>query len=79
LAVGQVALAAAVAFFVPFAVALGLSEAARRLSPKLGFLDRPGGHKAHEKAVPLRSSSLARRAWLHEATPCGSSSPPASY
>ncbi len=53
MAVGPVALAAAVAFFVPFGIALGLSTLARRLSPKIGFLDRPGGHKAHEKAVPL--------------------------
>jgi len=50
---GHVALAALIAFAVPFAIALVLSRLAIRIAPKIGFLDRPGGHKAHEHAIPL--------------------------
>src|SRR5271167_647822 len=36
-----------------FAVSAGLCALVRRLAPKLGLLDRPGGHKGHKRVTPL--------------------------
>ncbi len=36
-----------------FGLSAGLCGLARRWAPRLGFLDRPGGHKGHAAPVPL--------------------------
>jgi UDP-GlcNAc:undecaprenyl-phosphate/decaprenyl-phosphate GlcNAc-1-phosphate transferase len=36
-----------------FAISVSLCGVIRRLAPRLGFLDRPGGHKGHRAPVPL--------------------------
>jgi len=36
-----------------FAVSAGLTGVMRRLAPRIGLVDRPGGHKQHGREVPL--------------------------
>jgi UDP-GlcNAc:undecaprenyl-phosphate GlcNAc-1-phosphate transferase len=38
---------------VSFALSAMLCTVVRRIAPSVGFVDRPGGHKAHGKATPL--------------------------
>ncbi len=40
-------------FTVAFLLSVSLCALVRVLAPKLGLLDRPGGHKAHRRLVPL--------------------------
>jgi len=42
----------ALAFCLAFALSLGLTALVRRLSGRVGFVDRPGGHKQHAAPVP---------------------------
>ncbi|MFP4058740.1 MAG: glycosyltransferase family 4 protein [Candidatus Brocadiia bacterium] len=51
------------AFLVPFALSLALTCLARRLAPRLGFVDRPGGRKAHSRPVPLGGGVAMFVAW----------------
>ena len=36
-----------------FVLSAGLCLLARRMAPRLGFVDRPGGHKGHRAPTPL--------------------------
>jgi UDP-GlcNAc:undecaprenyl-phosphate/decaprenyl-phosphate GlcNAc-1-phosphate transferase len=45
--------AAAGLVIVAFALSLGLCGLMRRIAPRLGFVDRPGGHKGHREPTPL--------------------------
>jgi len=55
--------AAAAAFAAPFALSFVLTALARKVTPRLGFVDRPGGHKAHERAMPLGGGVAMFVAW----------------
>jgi UDP-GlcNAc:undecaprenyl-phosphate/decaprenyl-phosphate GlcNAc-1-phosphate transferase len=39
--------------FLAFLLSLGLCDLVRRIAPRLGFVDRPGGHKGHRAPTPL--------------------------
>jgi len=54
---------AAVAFVVPFVASIVLTAVALRVAPRLGFVDRPGGRKAHERAMPLGGGVAMYLAW----------------
>ena len=56
-------LAAGLAFGVPFLLSVLLTALMRRLAPRLGFLDKPGGHKAHEAPMPLGGGLAMFLAW----------------
>lgn len=56
-------LIAALAFAVPFVLSTLLTALAIRLSPRLGFVDRPGGRKAHERPMPLGGGAAMFLAW----------------
>jgi UDP-GlcNAc:undecaprenyl-phosphate GlcNAc-1-phosphate transferase len=38
---------------VPFLISTGLCALVRRVAPRVGLLDRPGGHKGHSSPTPL--------------------------
>lgn len=38
---------------VPFLISAGLCGLVRRVAPRVGLLDRPGGHKGHKNPTPL--------------------------
>jgi len=42
----------ALAFFVSFVLSLVLTALMRSIGPRLGLVDRPGGHKKHDVATP---------------------------
>ena len=44
---------AAALVVVAFGVSVGLSGAARRVAPRFGLVDKPGGRKAHRQPTPL--------------------------
>jgi len=52
------------AFGIPFILSVSLTAAARRLAPRMGFVDRPGGHKGHAKPMPLGGGVGIFLAWL---------------
>jgi len=56
-------LVAAAAFGVPFVLSLALTGLALRVSPRLGFVDEPGGRKAHERPMPLGGGVAMFLAW----------------
>lgn len=55
---------AALAFTVPFTLSALLTVVAMRLSPRLGFVDEPGGRKAHERPMPLGGGVAMFLAWV---------------
>jgi UDP-GlcNAc:undecaprenyl-phosphate GlcNAc-1-phosphate transferase len=57
------ALVALLAFIIPFILSLGLTALARRVSPRMGFTDDPGGRKAHERPMPLGGGVALFLAW----------------
>ena len=54
---------AAIAFGAPFALSLLLTAVARKVTPRLGFVDSPGGRKAHERPMPLGGGVAMFVAW----------------
>ncbi|NQT88164.1 undecaprenyl/decaprenyl-phosphate alpha-N-acetylglucosaminyl 1-phosphate transferase [bacterium] len=52
------------AFGVPFVLSVALTAAARCVAPRIGFVDRPGGHKGHERPMPLGGGMAMFLAWL---------------
>ncbi len=54
---------AGLAFAVPFALSALLTALAIRVSPRLGFVDEPGGRKAHERPMPLGGGVAMFLAW----------------
>ncbi len=55
--------AAALAFGVPFVLSVAITALALAVSARVGFVDRPGGRKAHERAVPLGGGVAMFLAW----------------
>jgi len=55
--------ATALAFAVPFALSVALTALAMRVSSRLGFVDEPGGRKAHERPMPLGGGVAIFLAW----------------
>lgn len=51
------------AFGVPFILSALLTGAACWLAPRLGFVDKPGGHKTHDRAMPLGGGVALFLAW----------------
>ena len=54
---------AALAFGVPFVLSVVFTALAMRLSPRLGFVDRPDGRKTHERPMPLGGGVAIFLAW----------------
>lgn len=53
----------ALAFAVPFVLSVALTALAIKVSPRLGFVDVPGGRKAHERPMPLGGGVAIFLAW----------------
>ena len=56
-------LAAALAFGVPFLLSALLTALVRKVSARVGFVDKPGGRKAHERPMPLGGGVAMFLAW----------------
>ncbi len=41
------------AFFAAFVLSLALTALMRRIAPRIGYVDRPGGRKGHKRPTPL--------------------------
>jgi len=57
-------MAAALAFGIPFALSVLFTALARKVTPRIGLVDKPGGHKAHERPMPLGGGVAMLLAWV---------------
>lgn len=59
------ALAAGVVALVAFCLSALLTRAAIRIAPRIGYVDRPGGHKTHGRAMPYGGgAAIFLAAWV---------------